>query len=44
LRLQEEDKLWSGFFGHLLISPSLRTINLVPAQKIPDLDESALED
>jgi len=43
LRLQAEDELWTGLFGHLLISPSLR-INLVPAQKLPDLDESALED
>jgi len=31
-----------GFFGHLLISPSLRTINLVPAHKLPDLEEFAL--
>ena len=30
--LKKEDELWSRFSGHLLISPSLRTINLVPAQ------------
>jgi len=44
LDLKEEVELWSGFFGHLLISPFLRTVNLVPVQKLPDLDESALEE